>query len=176
MYVISCACPITAKQRNDRFSPTALEEMPSAAFAEASCRFVIFRSRPINRRSGQRSCPAPKSKIGGGGRNARATSSRLRTFSGFPTGNSPSRITGCRWLCRNHSASSGNFTFRWIHSQPETLHLATQKLRHLVKKLWRMTLPCGRMRKTEKYSSSLSSFPCDRNHFHLVKPSLAYPP
>ena len=113
---------------------------------------------------------------GGGGRNARTTSSRLRTFSGFPTGNSLSRITGYRWLCRNHPASSGNFTFRWIHSQPETLHLATQKLRHLVKKLWRMTLPCGRMRKTEKYSSSLSSSPCDRNHFHLVKPSLAYPP
>jgi hypothetical protein len=65
MYVISRACPITAKQRNDRFSPTALEEMPSAALAEASCRFVIFRSRPINRRSGQRSCPASKSKIGG---------------------------------------------------------------------------------------------------------------
>jgi len=65
MYVISRACPITAKQRNDRFSPTALEEMPSTALAEASCRFVIFRSRPINRRSGQRSCPASKSKIGG---------------------------------------------------------------------------------------------------------------
>ena len=63
-HVISCACPITAKQRNDRFSPTALEVMPSAAFAEASCRFVIFRSRSINRRSGQRSCPAPKSRLG----------------------------------------------------------------------------------------------------------------
>jgi hypothetical protein len=62
-HVISCACPITAKQRNDRFSPTALEVMPSAAFAEASCRFVIFRSRSINRRSGQRSCPAPKSRL-----------------------------------------------------------------------------------------------------------------
>src|ERR1700683_4719063 len=40
-------------------------------------------------------------------------------------------------------ASSGNFTFRWTHSPPETLPLATQKLRHLVKKLWRMRLPCG---------------------------------
>jgi len=83
-YVISCTCPITAKQRNDRFSRTALEEMPSAAFAEASCRFVTLRSRLINRRSGQRSCPAPKSRLGEGGRNARATSSRLRTLSGFP--------------------------------------------------------------------------------------------
>ena len=117
-----------------------------------------------------------RARLQGGGRNARATSSRLRTCSGFPTGNSPSTITGCRWLCRNHSASSGNFTFRWIYSQPETLHLATQKLRHLVKKLWRMRLPCGRMRKSEKYSSSASSFPCDLNPLHLVKPSLAHQP
>jgi hypothetical protein len=35
------------------------------------------------------------------------------------SGNSPSRITGCRWLCRNHSASSGTLTFRCIHSRPD---------------------------------------------------------
>lgn len=33
-------------------------------------------------------------------------------------GNSPSRITGCRWLCRNHPASAGIFTFRLEYSQP----------------------------------------------------------
>ena len=45
--------------------------------------------------------------------------SRLHAFSGFLPGNSPSGIAGCRWLCRNHSASSGTFTFRWSHSPPD---------------------------------------------------------
>src|SRR6476646_8009544 len=41
--------------------------------------------------------PACK-QVGGGGRNARATSSRSRAVSGsFPPGNSLSRITGCHW-------------------------------------------------------------------------------
>ena len=38
-------CLITAWRRNDRFSPTALER--SAAFAKASCRFMISRSKDL---------------------------------------------------------------------------------------------------------------------------------
>ena len=101
-------CLSTAKRCNDRFSPTALER--SAAFAKASCRFVTLR-RTCDRYGGQRPCPAPRSK-GGGGRNARATSRAYARFAGISPGNSPSRITGCRWLCRNHSAGSGTLTFR----------------------------------------------------------------
>jgi hypothetical protein len=84
--------------RNDRFSPTALER--SAAFAKAGCRSVTLRS-PICNRQGWPAAPSCSEEQNGGiGRNARATSLRSRTFSGFPPGNSPSRITGCCWLCR----------------------------------------------------------------------------
>ena len=65
-------CLVTAWWRNDCFSPTALQR--SAAFAKAGCRFVIVRSRTCNRCGVQRPCPAPKSRMGEEGRNARATS------------------------------------------------------------------------------------------------------
>src|SRR5260370_9566204 len=64
-------CLVTAWWRNDCFSPTALQR--SAAFAKAGCLFVIVRSRTGNRCGVQRSCPAPKSRMGEEGRNARAT-------------------------------------------------------------------------------------------------------
>jgi hypothetical protein len=51
------------------------------------------------------------------------------------------------------------------------LHLATQKLHHLVKKLWRMRLRCGRMRKTEKYSSSANSFYEIASAYHATEAS-----
>jgi len=60
--------------------------------------------------------PAHGAGRGGGGRNARATSSHSRAFLEVSPGNSLSRITGCRWLCRNHPAKSGTLTFRWTHS------------------------------------------------------------
>jgi hypothetical protein len=74
--------------------------------------------RTCDRYGGQRPCLAPRSK-GGGGRNARATSRAYARFAGISPGNSPSRITGCRWLCRNHSAKSETLTFHWTHSQPD---------------------------------------------------------
>ena len=55
---------------------------------------------------------APKSKTRGGGRKRPGNQFALSRISGMSPGNSPSRITGCRWLCRNHSASSGTLTFR----------------------------------------------------------------
>jgi hypothetical protein len=81
--------PYHRKAADDRLGPTALDQISSAAFAKASCKSVILRSRTDNRTVSQRSCllPAPKAKeqIGGGGRNARATSStRLRAFLDFP--------------------------------------------------------------------------------------------
>jgi len=36
----------------------------------------------------------------------------LARVSGVSAADSPSRIAGCRWLCRNHPASSGMLTFR----------------------------------------------------------------
>jgi hypothetical protein len=75
-------CLVTAWWRNDCFSPTALQR--SAAFARAGCRFVIVRSRTCNRCGGQRSCPAPKSRMGGGRPQRPGNQSRSRAFSGGP--------------------------------------------------------------------------------------------
>jgi hypothetical protein len=108
-YVVSCSAlsprgggmTASARQRSQR----------SAAFAKASHRFVILRSRTGNRCGGQRSVLLRRA---GWGRRPQCpgNQSRLRAFSGVSPGNSPSRIAGCRWLCRNHSASSGTLTFR----------------------------------------------------------------
>jgi hypothetical protein len=86
LHVDSCFALVTARRRNDRFGPAALAR--SASFAEAGCRSVIvdqeiLRSRARNLCAGQRPCPAPRSKWGRG-RNARATSSRLRAFPECP--------------------------------------------------------------------------------------------
>jgi hypothetical protein len=86
-------CLITAWRRNDRFSPTALER--SAAFAKASCRFMISRpkdlaiQRPRDHESATAAvasgpallaCSKEQSQDGGGGRNAQGNPSRLRAF------------------------------------------------------------------------------------------------
>ncbi len=83
-------CFVTAGRRNDRFGPTA--HPPSraarAAFAGAGCRSMIadqkiLRSRARNRCGGQQPILLRRAR-GGGGRNARATSSRLRAFPECP--------------------------------------------------------------------------------------------
>jgi hypothetical protein len=104
---------VTAWRRNDRFSPTALES--STAFAKARCRFVLLRLRTCDRRGGQRPVPAQRSGIGGGGRNAPETSCACAS-AGFPPAIHPRESPDRRWLCRNHSASSGTLTFRCTHS------------------------------------------------------------
>ena len=58
-------------------------------------------------------------------------------------GDSPSRITGCRWLSPQ---SFGEFRNAHVLMNPLSATMsrpATQKLRPLVKKLWTMCLPCG---------------------------------
>jgi len=72
---------VTAVRRNDRFGPTALAV--SAAFAEASCRSVILRSRARNRCGGQQPVLLRGAR-GGGGRNARATPPRMRAILDCP--------------------------------------------------------------------------------------------
>ena len=107
-YVVSCRCLI-ADWRNDCFSPTAPES--SAALAKASCRFVTSRSRIYNHTVGPRPSPAPRSRMG----EEAATPGQpvaLARVLWIPPGNSPSRITGCRWPCRNRWTRSGTSTFR----------------------------------------------------------------
>ena len=144
--------PVTARRRNDRFSPTALES--SATFAKASCRSVTLRSRIHNRAVGQRLCPASRSeerRAEWGSRPQRPgqpVRARAR-FLDSPPAIHPRESPGCRWPCRNHSASSGTLTFSVHPLSARWLRLATEKLCAVVKKLCRTYLPCGSPRKTE---------------------------
>ena len=95
---------------------TALER--SAAFAKASCGSDTSRSRICNRHGWPAARSAPWSRMGEEAATPGQPVALTRSL-GSPPGNSPSRITGCRWLCRNHSASSGTFTFRCKHFQPD---------------------------------------------------------
>ena len=108
---------VTAR-RNDRFSPTALENS-AAAFAKArywihDLAITILQPRgwpatllPLRRAEWGRRPQRPGNQFA------------LARGLWIPSGNSPSRIAGCRWLRRNHSASSGTLTFRCIHSQTD---------------------------------------------------------
>ena len=82
----------------------------------------------------------------------------LRVFWKSPS-DSPSRITGCRQLFRDHSVRSGTLTFS-LHTLSARLQRpAIQKIRSPVKKVWTMGLPCGRKRKTQKSSKRFSRRP-----------------
>jgi hypothetical protein len=140
-------CLITARTRcNDRFSPTALES--GAALAEASCRFVISRSRTRNGYGGQRRFLLLKAGRGGG-RNARATSRTRARFWKF----SPRQFT-----FENHRLplalprSSGKLRNSHVSLNPLSSRLLRWAIKNhasLVKNLWTMRLPCGRPRKTK---------------------------
>ena len=97
----------SARQRSNRVPrlPTRVAD-PSSCDPESALA-TLASSRPCSEEHG-----------GGGGRNAQATSRARARFLG-----SPRQFTlenhRCRWLCRNHPASSGTLTFLCIHSQPD---------------------------------------------------------
>ncbi len=96
-------CLITAWRRNDRFGPTALtlSQATSAAFAKASCPFLISRSKISRSRTGKPavasgpSCSLLRRATNRWGRRPQCpgNQSHLRAFSGMSPGDSPSRIT-----------------------------------------------------------------------------------
>jgi len=138
---------MTASARQ-RSKPYRVPHLPKPVADPSPCGHASITARLA---SGPVPLPAPKSeeRSGGVGRNARATSSRSRAFSGFPSGNSPSRITGLPLALpqsfgklRNSHVSLHPLSDRW-------LRVATQKPCFVVKKLWRTYLPCGSPRKTE---------------------------
>ncbi len=110
-------CQITAWRRNDRFGrqrsrsheqqvpplPKRVAHSQSRDHELASLRWPAVRPAL---------CSEEQRTGGGGGRNARATSRTCARFLECPPVIHPRESPGCRWLCRNHSASSGNFTFR----------------------------------------------------------------
>ena len=108
---------ITAWRRNDRFSPAA---PPLSRATSAACAKRVAHSQSRDHELASLRWPAVRPALcseeqrtgGGGGRNARATSRTCARFLECPPMIHPRESPGCRWLCRNHSASSGNFTFR----------------------------------------------------------------
>ncbi len=116
LFVCSCsalrhrgggAMTASARQRSKAvpLSPKLIADAPSCDDASAT---AAVASGP--------SCF--EKQVGGGGRNARATSRACASSGSYPPGNPLSRITGCHWSCRNHPASSGTLTFRCTHSHP----------------------------------------------------------
>ena len=109
---------MTASARQ-RSKPYRVPHLP-----EASCGLVTLRSRIHNRAVGQRPCPASCSEELGADwgsrpqRPGQPVRARAR-FLDSPPAIHPRESPGCRWPCRNHSASSGTLTFRCIHSQPD---------------------------------------------------------
>jgi hypothetical protein len=105
----------------------------SATFAKASCKSTISRSRTPNCCGWpavlrllvlSRATPKSRSKssrAGWGRRPQRpGNQPRSRALLELSPGDSPSRIAGCRRLCRNHSASSETPTFfAETHSRPD---------------------------------------------------------
>jgi len=100
------SCP-ALPPHGDGMMLVARQRSGSAASAKASPQLAIQGSRSCGHRGGQRPDPAPRAGWGGG-RNARATSTRSRTFPECPPVIHPRESPVCRWLCRNHQASSGS--------------------------------------------------------------------
>ena len=86
--------------RNDRFSPAALEKECRICQSPLQIRHLSDHE-PATATVGQRPCPAPRSRMGEEAATPGQPVALARVF-WSPPGNSPSRITGCRWLCRNH--------------------------------------------------------------------------
>lgn len=93
--------------------------------------------------------PASQSKNGGGGRNARATSSRSRTFwKSSPPAIRFRESPAAAGLPQSSSKLKNSHVS--LHPLSSTsFGAAIQKAASLVKKLWTITLPCGITRKTK---------------------------
>jgi hypothetical protein len=160
------ALPFTAWRWNDRFSPTALER--SAAFAKASCRFMISRSQ------GPRYHDSATAAVASGPVLLPAPKSTRRMGEEAATPGQPVALARVFWIIprqftlENHRLplalpqSFGKLRKLHVSLNPLSASLsrpATQKTCPLVKKLWTMCLPCGRPRKTKN-----KHFPPDDVH------------
>ena len=135
---------VVSSWRNDRFSPTAPEGVPLLPKPVAGS--VTLRSRTCNTVD-QRPVLLRKAE-GGGGRNARATSPRLRALSGVPPAIHPRESPAAAGSAaiirkpRNSHVSLSTLSAR-------SLRLARQKTSLVVQKLWTMIFFCGRRRKNK---------------------------
>ena len=169
-------CLITAWRRNDRFGPAALalSRATSAAFAKASCPFLISRSKDLaitnwQACGGQRSVPFRAQRATNRwGREAAMPGQPValaRVFWNVPRRFTLERIAGCRWLCRNHSASSRNFTFRLEYCQALRCAAQEQNLASLCRNCGGCEFPVEGRGKTRENSGRICCGP--------VKPRLS---
>ena len=126
---------------------SARQRPKDAAFAKARCRSVALRSRTCNRRGWPAACPAPKSRRGRRPQRPGNQSALARVVW------SPPAIHPRESLAAAGSAA----IIRKPRNSHVSLHplsarspfVAIQKECAVVQKLWRMSFPCGRLRKTK---------------------------
>jgi len=114
-HVDSCSAFVTAGRRNDRLSPTALQkerhicqgQLPILRSRDHKPATAAVASSPLRfKESEWEEAAMPGQPV------------RARARFGMSPGDSPSRIAGCRWLCRNHSAGPGTPTFSLVYTLP----------------------------------------------------------
>jgi hypothetical protein len=111
-------------------------------------------------RGGQRPIPLTE-RDGGGGRNARATSTRSRAFQNVPRQFTLENHRLPLALPQYHPASTGKLTFAMNPLWDSLSRAATGNTHRLVQKLWTTILPCGKARKTKNKSSGAKRHPRD---------------
>jgi hypothetical protein len=118
----------------------------SAAFAKASCaRDLAITTR--NRCGGRQPIPTCK-RDRGGGRNARATSTRSHASPECPPAIHPRESPAAAGPAAIIRQAQKTLTFSLQPLSVTTPPPATQKKPPLVQKLWTKSLPCGNPRKT----------------------------
>ena len=124
----------------------------SAAFAKAGCtRDLAITKR--NRCGGRQPIPTHE-RDRGGGRNARATSSRLHAFPVFPPAIHPRESPAAAGPAAIIRQAQKTLTFSLHPLSVTTPPPAIKNQRPLVQKLWTKSLPCGNPRKTENDSGA----------------------
>jgi hypothetical protein len=119
----------------------------SAAFAKAGCARDLATTRR-NRCGGRQPIPAME-RDRGGGRNARATSSRSHAFPICPPAIHPRESPAAAGPAAIIRQAQKTLTFSLHPLSVRTAPFAIRKHRALVQKLWTKRLPCGNPRKTE---------------------------
>jgi hypothetical protein len=139
------ACLPAARRRDNGTGPTALTG--SATFTSTSCKIAIRRiAFPQLIAAGQRPYPLIERAVGG--RSAQATGTRSRAFSDFPWQIHPRELpaaTSVTAIIVRQALRVPTFSMNPLCGR--TLRLATENRFALVQKLWRMSLPCGSLRK-----------------------------
>ena len=124
----------------------------SAAFAKAGCTRDLAITKH-NRCGGQQPIPTHE-RDRGGGRNARATSSRSHAFPICPPAIHPRESPAAAGPAAITRQAQKTLTFSLHPLSIRTPRPAIKKQPPLVQKLWTKSLPCGNPRKTENDSRS----------------------